>query len=165
MRGTLIAFGKLKTPGVRETVDYYLRNLKPWWALEEIELKQAPRDVKSASDRQLNQRDEADAFRKIIASKKTHRARLILLDETGKSGSTLEWSSRFESYRGDGTQHLFIGIGSAYGWDADLKKEADLLWSFGRETLSHEIARAVLAEQLYRIHAVLNRHPYHNEGE
>ncbi len=165
MRGTLIAFGKLKTPGVRETVDYYLRNLKPWWPLEEVELKQAPREVKSSADRALNQRDEAEAFRKIISSKKTSRSRLILLDETGKSGSTMEWATRFENYRSDGTQHLFIGVGSAYGWDASLKKEADLLWSFGRETLSHEIARAVLAEQLYRIHAVLNRHPYHNEGE
>lgn len=165
MRGTLIAFGKLKTPGVRETVDYYFRNLKPWWGLEEIELKQSSREVKSPADRLLNQREEAEAFRKTIASKKASRAKLILLDETGQSGSTLEWSSRFEDYRGDGTQHLFIGIGSAYGWDASLKKEADLLWSFGRETLSHEIARSVLAEQLYRIHAVLNRHPYHNEGQ
>ncbi|RYZ68300.1 MAG: 23S rRNA (pseudouridine(1915)-N(3))-methyltransferase RlmH [Proteobacteria bacterium] len=166
MKGTLVAFGKLKTPGVRETVDYYLRNLKPWWPIEEVELKHTSRDVQSSADRLLVQREEAETFRKLIQSKKSAgRTRLILLDETGRGFGTLEWAKKFETYRSDGTTSLFIGVGSAYGWHADLKREADVLWSFGRETLSHEIARSVLAEQLYRIYAVLNRHPYHNEGE
>ncbi|MBC7387253.1 MAG: 23S rRNA (pseudouridine(1915)-N(3))-methyltransferase RlmH, partial [Cryobacterium sp.] len=55
-------------------------------------------------------------------------------------------------------------VGSSLGFSEALRGKARGLFSLGPQTLSHEIARLVLAEQLYRSFSVLRGHPYHHEG-
>jgi len=55
-------------------------------------------------------------------------------------------------------------IGAADGFDDAARSEADLLFSFGRATWPHLLARAMLAEQLFRATSILANHPYHREG-
>ena len=55
-------------------------------------------------------------------------------------------------------------IGAADGFDDADRAQADWLISFGRATWPHLIARAMLAEQLYRATSILANHPYHREG-
>ena len=55
-------------------------------------------------------------------------------------------------------------IGAADGFDDAARDEADLLFSFGRATWPHLLARAMLAEQLFRATSILANHPYHREG-
>ena len=52
----------------------------------------------------------------------------------------------------------------ADGHDEEVRGNADLLLSFGPATWPHMMARAMLAEQLYRATAILAGHPYHREG-
>ena len=55
-------------------------------------------------------------------------------------------------------------IGAADGFGAEERARADLLIAFGRMTWPHMMARAMLAEQLWRATSILANHPYHREG-
>jgi 23S rRNA (pseudouridine1915-N3)-methyltransferase len=63
--------------------------------------------------------------------------------------------------RDSGAQHLHFAIGPADGWSPETRKRAGLLLSFGPMTFPHELARVILAEQLYRAFTILAGHPYH----
>ena len=62
-----------------------------------------------------------------------------------------------------GRRYGFL-IGAADGFDDAARAQADLLLSFGRATWPHLLARAMLAEQLWRATSILANHPYHREG-
>jgi 23S rRNA (pseudouridine1915-N3)-methyltransferase len=52
-------------------------------------------------------------------------------------------------------------VGGADGFSTEFKRQADLLLSFSRMTMPHELARVVLLEQIYRAFTILRGHPYH----
>ena len=64
--------------------------------------------------------------------------------------------------RDSGTQRLVLAIGPADGWSPAATQRANLLLSLGRITLPHQLARVVLAEQIYRALTILAGHPYHS---
>jgi 23S rRNA (pseudouridine1915-N3)-methyltransferase len=86
----------------------------------------------------------------------------ILLDSRGQQLSSEDFATRLGTLRDNGTQRLVLAIGSADGWSEPARARANLLFSFGRITLPHQLARVVLAEQLYRALTILAGHPYHS---
>ncbi len=87
---------------------------------------------------------------------------LILLDSRGKQLSSEDFAAHLGRLRDSGTQSLVLAIGPADGWSAAARARAGHLFSFGAITLPHELARVVLAEQLYRALTILAGHPYHS---
>ena len=87
---------------------------------------------------------------------------LILLDSRGKQLSSEEFAAHLGRLRDSGTQSLILAIGPADGWTAAARTRASLILSFGPITLPHELASAVLAEQIYRALTILANHPYHS---
>ncbi|MDR3745284.1 MAG: 23S rRNA (pseudouridine(1915)-N(3))-methyltransferase RlmH [Acidobacteriaceae bacterium] len=87
---------------------------------------------------------------------------LILLDSRGKQLSSEEIAAHLGRLRDGGTQMLVLAIGPADGWSATARSRASLILSFGTITMPHELARAVLAEQIYRALTILAGHPYHS---
>jgi len=91
-------------------------------------------------------------------------SRLVLLDEAGENLPSRVLAERLGRWRDDGVREARFMIGAADGHsDAD-RTAADMLLSFGRATWPHLMARAMLAEQLWRATAILANHPYHREG-
>lgn len=88
-------------------------------------------------------------------------SKLILLDSRGKQFSSEEFAAHLGGLRDSGAQAVVLAIGPADGWSAAARERASLLLSLGRMTLPHELARAVLAEQVYRALTILAGHPYH----
>ncbi len=88
----------------------------------------------------------------------------ILLDEKGETLGSLDLAKRLERWRDDGRREARFLIGGADGFADEDRKGADLLLSFGRATWPHLLARAMLAEQLWRATSILANHPYHREG-
>lgn len=88
----------------------------------------------------------------------------VMLDETGEQLSSMALARRLERWRDDGMREARFLIGAADGFDDAQRGEADLLISFGRATWPHMLARAMLAEQLWRATSILANHPYHREG-
>jgi 23S rRNA (pseudouridine1915-N3)-methyltransferase len=91
-------------------------------------------------------------------------ARTVVLDEKGETLSSMELATRLGRWRDDGCRELRFLIGAADGVDDAVRARADLLLSFGRATWPHLLARAMLAEQLFRATSILAGHPYHREG-
>lgn len=88
----------------------------------------------------------------------------VVLDERGKSLSSIDFARTLERWRDDGKREVRFLIGAADGHDAADRADADLLLSFGAATWPHLLARAMLAEQLFRATSILANHPYHREG-
>ena len=85
----------------------------------------------------------------------------VALESRGKSLSSEELASLVRRHLESGTQELIFAIGPADGWSPAALKCAQQTISLGRITLPHELARVVMAEQIYRAFAILNHHPYH----
>jgi len=88
----------------------------------------------------------------------------VLLDEKGEQLGSMALAAKLEQWRDGGKREARFMIGGADGFrDAD-RAEADLLIAFGKATWPHLLARAMLAEQLWRATSILANHPYHREG-
>ena len=88
----------------------------------------------------------------------------VVLDERGQALSSVEFAKKLEAWRDGGRREARFLIGAADGHDPSIKDQADLLLSFGTATWPHMLARAMLAEQLFRATSILANHPYHREG-
>jgi 23S rRNA (pseudouridine1915-N3)-methyltransferase len=88
----------------------------------------------------------------------------ILLDERGEALSSTAFARKLEAWRDGGKREARFLIGAADGHGDAARAEADLLLSFGPATWPHLLARAMLAEQLFRATSLLANHPYHREG-
>jgi 23S rRNA (pseudouridine1915-N3)-methyltransferase len=88
----------------------------------------------------------------------------ILLDERGEPMSSTALARTLENWRDHGKREARFLIGAADGHSDPERGEADLLLSFGPATWPHLLARAMLAEQLFRATSILANHPYHREG-
>ena len=164
MRIILLSFGKLKTPGLREAADYYQRVLRPWSRLEEIELKSeiVPPDKSSAAKLQVQKKEMVLLDRQL--QKLSSRRMIYLLSEQGQSLDTQDWTKLIEKAHDDSIADMVFCIGSSLGFADDIKRhQASInLISLGKQTMSHELARVVLLEQIFRAMSVLKGHPYHN---
>ena len=92
------------------------------------------------------------------------QTRVVMLDETGEMLGSRAFADRLGKWRDDGVRETRFLIGAADGFDDAERSGADLLLSFGRATWPHLLARAMLAEQLWRATSILANHPYHREG-
>jgi 23S rRNA (pseudouridine1915-N3)-methyltransferase len=89
---------------------------------------------------------------------------MIVLDERGKSLSSVDLARQLESWRDRGKREARFLIGAADGHEEEQRGAADVLLSFGNATWPHLLVRAMLAEQLFRATSILANHPYHREG-
>lgn len=91
-------------------------------------------------------------------------AKIVILDEKGPPIGSMAFAERLGRWRDDGVRECRFLIGAADGFDDAARAEADMLLSFGAMTWPHLMARAMLAEQLWRATSILAGHPYHREG-
>jgi 23S rRNA (pseudouridine1915-N3)-methyltransferase len=88
----------------------------------------------------------------------------ILLDEKGEELPSIALARKLEQWRDGGRREARFLIGGADGFEEAEREGADLLLAFGKATWPHLLARAMLAEQLFRATSILANHPYHREG-
>jgi 23S rRNA (pseudouridine1915-N3)-methyltransferase len=88
----------------------------------------------------------------------------VMLDEGGDQLSSMDFAHRLERWRDDGRKECRFLIGAADGFTDEQRAAATLRIAFGRMTWPHMMARAMLAEQLWRATSILAGHPYHREG-
>lgn len=164
----LICFGKLKTPGFEAAVGEFSKRLQRYVDFKTYELKPLPVEQKSDAVRARVTGKESAMVLELIESKAFqashgHNITIACLDESGKPLTTVDWSKKLEAEFDQGKTPVFL-IGSGLGLGDELLKRASLKIGFGAQTFSHELARLVLVEQLYRATSYIEGHPYHNEG-
>ena len=91
-------------------------------------------------------------------------SKTVLLDERGRDLSSEKLAEILGAWRDDGMREARFVLGAADGHSAEDRDAADLLLAFGKATWPHLLARAMLAEQLYRVTTIAAGHPYHRSG-
>lgn len=152
MKLYLAVFGKAGSPFVAEEVSRYTKRLRGTaFPLEVVELKESRRE-----DKLKALSEEAEIFEKRFPKKDYVR---VILSEEGKLMATVPLARLIEKQ--NATSIVFL-IGSAYGIDETLKASGNLLLSLSPLTFTHDHARVIAAEQLYRCAMVIAGHPYHH---
>lgn len=136
--------GKTKEAAIRALTSEYLQRTSRYVATEAHEM---------GSEEALLELTEARSGRT--------KPVLVLLDARGRQFTSEEFAELLRDQQDRGTQHLFFAVGPADGFSDKARGAADLVLSFGKMTLAHELARIVLLEQIYRAFTILKGHPYH----
>jgi 23S rRNA (pseudouridine1915-N3)-methyltransferase len=156
MRVRVIAVGTRMSAWVDAAFGDYARRMRGADAIELVEIpvarRQRERDAASAVQR------EAERILAVLQP----REYVVVLDERGRSLSTLQLSAWLAERRAHGEPLCFI-IGGPDGLGAAVSARAQLRWSLSALTFPHALVRVLLVEQLYRASTVLAGHPYHRQ--
>lgn len=120
--------------------------------------------IKSEDDqnREVQIRKESEKISEIL-NKNTKNSFAVLLDENGKSKSTIELADLFEEKMNLGIEKIVFIIGGAYGVNEELKNKSNLVLSLSRLVFPHQLVRVILIEQIYRCVSILKGGKYHHE--
>ncbi len=135
----LVMLGKTRRAELRALLEDYLARLRHYAEVEAVEL-----------------RDSTAALRKLVLSP---AAVVVLLDVAGKH-VTSEQFARWLGEQRRGTREIVFLCGDAEGFPEELRRKAASRLALSTLTFSHELARVMLAEQLYRAFTILSGHPY-----
>src|SRR6266478_9751656 len=140
MRIGLLMLGKTRRTEMRAILDDYVKRIGHWCPVEITEVRDAPAILK-----------KLDADR---------AATVVLLDAGGKNLDSNALARWLGELRDRGTRELIFLCGDAHGFPENLRQRAHQKLSLSAMTFSHELARVMLAEQLYRAFAILSGSPY-----
>jgi 23S rRNA (pseudouridine1915-N3)-methyltransferase len=141
MKIRLVMLSKTRRAEIRALLDDYLRRIRHYCEIETTEL----RDASPARLRKL---------------KFDSGAAIVLLDAAGKLFTSQQFARWLTEQRDRSTHELVFLCGDAEGFPEELRRHAQTKLALSSLTLPHELARVVLAEQLYRAFAILAGHPY-----
>ena len=138
--------GKTKEPAIASLTDEYQKRISRYADVEGIAL-----------------RDEADLLSKFGSRVKGGaKSTLVLMDSRGKEFSSEQFAKFLGEYQQRNPLPLVLAIGAADGFGVEARAVAQSTISLGKMTLTHELARVVLLEQIYRGFTILKGHPYHS---
>jgi len=149
----LIAVGKPRNAALAEAIGEYEDRAARYWPLERFEVREEP--AKSATADLVRDREGERLAAKIPAG-----AVIVCCDPGGKRMDSAAFSAWLQGQREGGRDVAFV-IGGAFGLSPALLQRAAVRLELAPWTLPHELARLVLAEQLYRAGTIVRREPYH----
>lgn len=146
MKITIIAVGKLKEKFLTAGVEEYLKRLKIFAKIEIREIMEC--------------RTVEDEGKKIL-SQIPKDSWLCVLDVAGNAISSEDFAEKISDLTLHGISNITFVIGGAYGLSNEVKQSADFLLSFSKMTFTHQMARLILLEQIYRAFKINRGEPYH----
>jgi 23S rRNA (pseudouridine1915-N3)-methyltransferase len=148
MRFRFVWIGKTRDARMRALVDEYLQRLGRFTRFEVTELREG-----------AGRAGIEEESKRIIGA--LHSAALtVLLDLEGREWSSPQLAAEVEKWQNGGVKEVAFVIGGPDGVSAQVAARADLRWSLSRLTLTHEMARVLLVEQLYRAYTIIHGLPY-----
>lgn len=144
MEITVLAVGKIKDPSYQRKIEEYAGRIRHDIKLELAEIKDSGPESEGA--RLLSHGKRTDAY-------------LIALDERGKQFS----SAGFARHLAEIPRRIVFFVGGPAGLDESVKKGAHEIMALSGLTFTHEIARLLLLEQIYRAVSILKNRKYHKE--
>lgn len=88
---------------------------------------------------------------------------VVLMDEKGKEQTSREFSVWLQKQMNSGRKRVVLVVGGPYGFSKNLYTRADALLSLSKMTFTHEMAKLILTEQVYRAMTILRGEPYHHD--
>jgi len=153
----LLCVGKLSEPWLKAGASEYQERIGRYLPLTISELREEKGGGKKPDARFIQEQEGARILDRIPPG-----GFVIVLDEGGSPFTSEKVAGLLEHHMVQGTPELVMVIGGAYGLSAGVKKRADLLLSLSALTLTHQMARLFLLEQIYRGFTIVRNEPYHN---
>lgn len=153
----LIAIGKTDNKALQTLIDDYSKRLSFY---VKFDLDCIP-DIKNVKNLSESQQKEKEG--ELILSKITPTDQLILLDENGKTFSSVGFSTELQKKMNSGVKTLVFVIGGPYGFSEAVYNKANGKISLSPMTFSHQMVRLFFIEQLYRGFSILKNEPYHHQ--
>jgi 23S rRNA (pseudouridine1915-N3)-methyltransferase len=151
MQFRFIWVGKTRNRHLAALVDDYLARLRRFARCEITEVRES---VVAAADA-----GSADESKRIITALK-NGATPVLLEVEGREWSSRELAWQVEKWQNESLKEVVFIIGGAFGVSNELRGQIATQWSLSRLTLTHEMARVVMLEQLYRAYTIVHGLPY-----
>ena len=151
----IVCVGKNQKSYVSEGLVEYEKRLHRYCGFETVFVKET--SYRSGSKKQWIDQ-EGKGLRKHISP--NHFT--IACDEKGTSVTSLELSKMFISWANSGYSQFVFLIGGAYGLSHEVKEAADFTLSLSPMTMTHQLVRLILAEQIYRAFTIINGGKYHH---
>jgi 23S rRNA (pseudouridine1915-N3)-methyltransferase len=151
VRLRVIWTGKTKDAHLRALMDDYLKRLSHFVRCEISEFRES-----AGSGKPLG----IDKDSKRISDGLRQGAVNVLLDPEGTEWSSEQLAKEIQRWQDSGTKEVTFIVGGPNGVSTELSARANKRWSLSRLTLTHEMARVVLLEQLYRAYTIIHGLPY-----
>lgn len=155
MQIKIIVVGKLKEKAYQEISDEFSKRIRPYCSEKIIEIP--AENLKNVSIDKIAREREAQK----ILPNLSDDAFVIVLEIQGKQLSSEDLAEKVKEISNSGVNELIFVIGGATGLDEKVKERADYFLSFSKMTFTHQFARLMLQEQLYRAFKIINNEPYH----
>jgi 23S rRNA (pseudouridine1915-N3)-methyltransferase len=152
MRLVVAVVGRPRDPDLASAIRSYEARAARYWPLEVREVREEPARG-SAADLVRDREGQ----RLLTAAGGSH---LVACDETGDGLTSQQFAEWLQEAR-ELARDITFAIGGAYGLARSVRDRADRVLKLAPWTLPHELARLVLAEQLYRAGTIVRREPYH----
>lgn len=153
----LILIGKTDTDEIAALVSDYSKRINRYTKFSVVMLPDVRGGKKMPSDVQKQAEGE------MILRQLTPGDHVVLLDERGTEMRSVEFASWLDKRMSTGCKRLCFIVGGPYGFSKEVYDRADAMVSLSRMTFSHQIIRAIFAEQLYRAFSIIHNTPYHHE--
>jgi len=152
MRIVVAVVGKPRNPALATVINDYETRAARYWPLDVHEVREER--ASSATPAVVMEREA------LRLRERTGTARIVACDPHGKSLTSEQFSAWLQSERERGRDTAFV-VGGAYGLATEILEQSSMKLALAPWTLSHELARLVLAEQLYRAGSIVRGEPYH----
>lgn len=153
----LLTIGKTDNKSLQTLIDDYTKRLS-FYVKFDLEIIPDIKNVKNLSEAQQKEKEG-----ELILSKITPTDHLILLDENGKTYSSVGFSDFLQKKMNAGTKTLVFVIGGPYGFSETVYQKAQGKVSLSEMTFSHQMVRLFVIEQIYRGFTILRNEPYHHQ--
>jgi len=153
----LIVVGKTDSPEVEALVASYARRVN-FYCRFAVTVLPDVRHTRNLTARQQKTLEGAALLRQL-----SDGDYVVLLDERGAEYRSMEFAAWLQKRLNSGIRRLVLLIGGPYGFSEAVYERADARISLSRMTFSHQIVRAIFAEQIYRAFTILHNEPYHHE--
>ena len=153
----LITIGKTDSEEVAALVALYSKRISRWARFGTVMLPDVKRTGKTTAQAQA--RAEGEMLLRHFAPDDY----VVLLDDKGVEYTSPEFAAWLERRLAGGGRRLCFVVGGPYGFSPEVYARANEAVSLSRMTFSHQIVRAIFAEQLYRAFSILHNTPYHHE--
>ncbi|HBD25958.1 MULTISPECIES: 23S rRNA (pseudouridine(1915)-N(3))-methyltransferase RlmH [Flavobacterium] len=153
----LLTIGKTDNKSLQTLIDDYTKRLS-FYVKFDLEIIPDIKNVKNLSEAQQKEKEG-----ELILSKITPTDHLILLDENGKTFSSVGFSDFLQKKMNAGTKTLVFVIGGPYGFSETVYQKAQGKVSLSEMTFSHQMVRLFVIEQIYRGFTILRNEPYHHQ--
>ena len=153
----LLTIGKTDNKALQSLIEDYTKRLS-FYIKFDLEIIPDIKNVKNLSEAQQKEKEG-----ELILSKITPTDHLILLDENGKTFSSVGFSDFLQKKMNSGLKNLVFVIGGPYGFSDTMYQRANAKTSLSSMTFSHQMVRPFFMEQLYRGYTILKNEPYHHK--